>query len=344
MLHVVNGDAALSLLKQSPVEGKFLVWKDMLMEGPIPADGGPIDLKARASFLSAKYGADAKKYRAGMQALSAALARAARGKDEVVLWFEEDFFCQIHLVYLLAHLPAPLRRKGRVSVICPDKPLGTRLPAAFPKLLANRLPLERGLLTLAGKVWKAYAADSTAGWETFLEWARSGDGFAPWPALRTGLRAHLGRLPTAHGGPNALETALLRSVAPGPSDFAHFARRVWSEPMIKPLGLGDMQIARYALDLSELPQPLIAIEGKRPAPGRAPDAAGWKLRLTDIGQVRLQEALAGPITEAAAPRNKNATRKGASRRETARKGAGKGPKKAAARPRRGTGPKLPARG
>jgi hypothetical protein len=326
MLHVVNGDAALSLLKQSPVEGKFLVWHDMLMEGPIPADGGPIDLKARVSFLSAKYGADPKKYLAGMKALFTALAKAARGKDEVVLWFEEDFFCQIHLVYLLAHLPAPLRRKGRVSVICPDKPLGARVAAAFPKLFANRLPLERGLQTLAGKVWKAYAADSTAGWEAFLAWARSGDGFAPWPALRAGLRAHLGRLPTAHGGPNALETALLRSVAAGPSDFAHYARRVWSEPMIKPLGLGDLQIARYALDLSELPQPLLAIEGKRPGPGRAPDAAAWKLRLTEAGQVRLQEALADPISEAEVSRNRKevtgtVTQKGKSRRKPARKRA-----------------------
>jgi hypothetical protein len=329
MLHIVNGDAALSLLEQSPVEGKFLVWKDMLMEGPIPADGGAIDLKTRASFLSAKYGADPKKYLSGMKALFTALARAARGKDEVVLWFEEDFFCQIHMVYLLAHLPPPLRRKGRVSIICPDKPLGARQAAAFPKLLANRLPLERGLLTLAGRVWKAYAADSTAGWEAFLEWARSGDGFAPWPALRTGLRAHLGRLPTAHGGPNALETALLRSLSAGLSDFAHFSRRVWSEPMIKPLGLGDLQIARYALDLSESPQPLIAIEGKRPSPGRAPDAAAWKLRLTAAGQVRLQEALAGPITETEAGVSRNRKEKGTARRKPARKRA----KKGASRPR-----------
>ena len=196
MLHVANGDATLALLRQGGVEGTFLVWKDMLMEGPIPSDGGPIDLKARATFLHAKYGANPKKYQAGMQALFAALAKAARGKSEVVLWFEEDFFCQIHLAYLLAHLPAALRRKGRVSLVCPDKPLGVRLPVAFPKLFANRLPLARPLMDLAARVWKAYAANSAAGWNAFLEWAKSGDGFALWPALKTGLRAHLGRLPS----------------------------------------------------------------------------------------------------------------------------------------------------
>lgn len=290
MLHVVNGDATLALLKQSPVAGTFLVWKDMLMEGPVSANGGALDLKARAAFLHAKYGADPKKYLSGMKALFAALDKAARGKDEVVLWFEEDFFCQIHLVYLLAHLPAGLRRQGRVSVICPDKPLGARLPAAFPKLLANRLPLKPALAALAARVWKAYAADSTAGWQAFLAWAQSGDGFAAWPALRQGLRAHLGRLPTAHGGPNALEAALLRPLASGPLDFAHYARRVWSEPMAKPLGLGDMQIARYALDLSEAPQPPLTLSGTRPRPGQAPDPEDWKLHLTDAGRARLEEA------------------------------------------------------
>ena len=94
------------------------------------------------------------------------------------------------------------------------------------------------------------------------------------------------------------------SLAAGPSDFGHYARRVWSESMVKPLGLGDMQIARYALDLSALPQPLITIVGKHPAPGRAPDPAGWKLRLTEAGKVRLQEALVDPVSDAAASRTR----------------------------------------
>jgi hypothetical protein len=327
MLHVVNGDATLALLKQSSVEGTFLVWKDMLMEGPVSSDGGALDLKARAAFLHAKYGADPKQYLSGMRVLFAALDKAARGKGEVVLWFEEDFFCQIHLIYLLAHLPAGLRRKGHVSIICPDKPLGARLPAAFPKLLANRLPLQPSLAALATRVWKAYAADSTAGWEAFLAWAQSGDGFAPWPALKQGLRAHLGRLPTAHGGPNALEAALLRPLASGTLDFAHYARRVWSQPMVKPLGLGDMQIARYALDFSELPQPLIALAGTRPRPGQAPDGKDWKLQLTDAGRTRLDEAEAGSGIEPGL-RNGHATRP--LRRGPQRKAAAKGPTRAKA--------------
>ena len=291
MLHVVNGDATLALLKQSPIKGTFLVWKDMLMEGPVAEKGGELDLKARAAFLQANYGADPAKYQSEMKALFGAIEKTARGKDEVVFWFEEDFFCQIHLVYLLAHLPAALRGKGRASVICPEKPLGVRLPSAFAKLLDGRLPLEPALLTLAMKVWKAYSASSIEGWDAFLKWAQSGDGFAPWPLLKSGLRAHLGRLPTLNGSLSAMETALLRSLSDGPLDFAHFARRVWSEPMVRPLGLGDMQIARYALDLASRPKPLLYIEGSEssPGPGQGIHPGDWKLHLTEAGEARFAE-------------------------------------------------------
>ncbi len=300
MLHILNGDATLALLKQSSVQGAFLVWKDMLMEGPVAPAGtksrkktGPgdvgLDLEARAAFLRDRFGINPRKYLAGMKAFFAAYLKAAKGKEEVVFWFEEDFFCQIHLVYLLAHLPAPLRRKGRASLICPEKPLGVRLPPAFPKLLAGRLPIGPKLITLATKVWKAYALSSDKGWESLLRWSQTGKGFEPWPRLRGGLRSHLGRLPAANGKLNAMETALLRSLASGTMPFHQFARKVWSEPLVRPLGLGDLQVARYALDLAARREPLLAITGpgSAPAKGKPIRSSEWTLRLTAKGKALL---------------------------------------------------------
>lgn len=319
MLHILNGDATLNLIKESPVQGTFLVWKDMLMEGPVSASGSGskamakakakakpksgVDWKARAAFLNLQYGIDAKKYLAGMDAFFKALDKAAKGKDEVVFWFEEDFFCQIHLVYLLANLPEALKRKGRASVICPEKPLGVRLPAAFPKLFAGRIPLEAPLLNLASKVWSAYAASSSKGWDSFLKWAQSGKGFQPWPLLKSGLRSHLGRLPSANGRPNAMESALLRSASAGITPFVQFVKRVWSKPLIRPLGLGDLQVARYVLDLSMRDRPLIAIEGPdhAPAPGKTFRFSEWKLHLTADGKARLAETGYSPLPAGAKP-------------------------------------------
>ncbi len=310
MLHILNGDATLSLLKQGPIKGRFLVWRDMLMEGPVSAVGkdkrakggksawsawpaiaraGGIDWDARAAFLRDQYGIKPAKFLAGMKAFFTAYEKAAKGKDEVVFWFEEDFFCQIHLVYLLAHLPKSLRRKGRVSIICPEKPLGVRLPAAFPKLQAGRLPVEPALLTLSARVWKAYSLSSSQGWSAFLKWARSGKGFERWPLLKGGLRSHLGRLPAANGKPNAVAAAFLQALAAGPLGFPQFARKAWAAPMIRPLGLGDLQVARYALDLAAAAEPLLAIEGpgSAPAKGKPIMPAEWKLHLTAAGKAAL---------------------------------------------------------
>ena len=330
MLHILNGDATLNLIKDSTVKGTFLVWKDMLMEGPVspaktvPARGAKasgkasakastkaslksaakstaakapsmsdgVDWKARAAFLNRQYGIDSKKYLAAMKTCLNTLEKAAKGKDEVVFWFEEDFFCQIHLVYLLANLPEALKRKGRATIICPEKPLGVRLPGAFPKLLAGRIAIEPALLTLAKKVWGAYSASSTKGWESFLKWAKSGKSFEPWPLLKSGLRSHLGRLPAADGSLNAMDTALLKSLVSGSQTFPHFLRKVWSEPQVKPLGLGDLQVARYALDLAGREKPLLAIDGPGSAwkPGKPIVFADWKLHLTPQGKARLAAA------------------------------------------------------
>ncbi|MEO6098185.1 MAG: hypothetical protein ABIW76_21970 [Fibrobacteria bacterium] len=332
MLHILNGDATLGLIKESTVKGDFLVWKDMLMEGPVGSaaanpnlkpkgkgagkTGGlaaSVDWKARAAFLNRNYGIDPAKYLADMAGFFKTLDKAAIGKGEVVFWFEEDFFCQIHLVCLLANLPEPLQRKGRVSIICPEKPLGVRLAGAFPKLLEGRIPLEAPLLSLAAKVWSAYSAASSQGWDLFLKWARSGKGFEPWPLLKRGLRSHLGRLPSANGEPNAMETALLRSASAGHVPFGQFVRRVWSEPLVRPLGLGDLQVARYALDLAQGEAPLLAIQGpdSSPEPGKSFTFGDWKLTLTEAGNARLAQTGPAPVLEAEG-------------KSKARAGAGKG--------------------
>ena len=53
MLPILNGDATLALLKKSPVKGDFVVWKDMLMEGPVSANRGKA-AKGKSAEVTAK--------------------------------------------------------------------------------------------------------------------------------------------------------------------------------------------------------------------------------------------------------------------------------------------------
>ena len=287
MLHVVNGDSTLGLLKQAEMEGDFLVWKDMLMEGPVgETSSGELDWNARAAYLKDRFGINPKTYLADMKNFFSTLNRAANSKTEVTFWFEEDFFCQIHLVYLLANLPAPLLKRGRAFVICPDKLLGIHMPSAMDRLFNTRLPLEQDLVTLSRRVWKAYSLSSTAGWQALLTWMQAGKGFAVWPMLQRGLRCHLGRRPAPHGGLNPIEAAMLKALISGPMNFQQFFRLTWKEPHVRPLGLGDMQLARYALDFAAQGLPLIKIEGKgsTPKPGQHIITKDWKIGLTAEGK------------------------------------------------------------
>ncbi len=287
MLHVLNGDSTLALLKQSTVKGDFLVWKEMLMEGPTPeVKTGGLDWKGRSVYLKNSFGIDPKSYLSGIQRFFKTLNRAAETDSEVTFWFEEDFFCQINLIYLIAHLPAPLLRRGRAFVICPEKPLSIRLASSMDRLYAARTPLDPAIVTLSKKVWQAHSLSTTKGWESLLTWAQASKGFAAWPLLQRGLRCQLGRRPAPNGGLNALEKGMLKAVSEGPVSFPQFFRRTWMDPEIRPLGLSERQIARYALDFSAQGLPLLKIEGRgsSPTPGKRPVTAAWKLSLSTEGK------------------------------------------------------------
>lgn len=141
-----------------------------------------------------------------------------------------------------------------------------------------------------------------------MEWARSGKGFEKWPLLKSGLRSHLGRLPSANGTLNALDKALLRSVSHGSTTFSQFVRHVWSEPRVRPLGLGDLQVARYALNLAQRDTPLLTLDGpgSSPVPGKSFAFSGWKLHLTAEGKARLAEMISEmPAAKAAKVKGKS---------------------------------------
>src|SRR6266704_2887927 len=71
------------------------------MLGPSPAGLSQREfIDTRARHLADSYSRPVEKCRAELQAMHEALASFSE-HDEVVLWFEHDLFCQVHLIYLL---------------------------------------------------------------------------------------------------------------------------------------------------------------------------------------------------------------------------------------------------
>src|SRR5205085_6229539 len=101
MLHILNGDAARPELEGSGIGGDVLVFREAMACGPCPAGAGrDAFLDARAGHLAEAYGENMLRARRELGRMEARLD-AIGASDEVLLWFEEDLFCQVHLWYLL---------------------------------------------------------------------------------------------------------------------------------------------------------------------------------------------------------------------------------------------------
>jgi hypothetical protein len=271
---VVNGDSTLALLRKTAVPGEFLVFPDMLMEGPLIRSKGELDWTARAGFLAKEYGVPRKAVVERIRNFNRALNLVSKGSGEVTLWFEEDAFCQINLLFLLANLPAGLRKAGRLSLICPGRPLGLHSPRELEKLFDHRKPVSKERIALSRKAWMAISSPSShARLQGMLE---DKDTFAAWPLLRKGLKAWSS---ARQGGLEKALLAVVREVAK-PLPFPEVFRKVAARPGIEPLGLGDAQVARLALELAARPEPKLRITG-RTAATSGPLACGkWKLAST----------------------------------------------------------------
>jgi hypothetical protein len=256
MLHVLNGDATAVVFAETGLGGERLVWRDILVEGPV-GDGAatPPSLAGRAAYLAALLGIDAQEYVRGVEAQTARLA-AAPEHEEIVLWFEQDLFCTVILWSLLAwmgrHRPA-----ASLSLVYPaldDDPSGLgAVPAArLVELFAERQPATQRTRALGIRAWSAYASPDPFESAPLIEHESPA-----LPFVRGAFRCHLGRFPSVANGLNELETATLTALRGGPRPFRELFREVTALPHLRRHGLGDLQFAACLRGL----MPLVDILG-----------------------------------------------------------------------------------
>jgi len=250
MLHVLNGDETLRVFERAGIAGNVVVWRDILVEGPVSADGDAVPaLEARVAFLSERLAIDRERYARGAREQAEAL-EAARDHDEVVLWFEQDLFCAVNLWRLLDWFgrrpPAP-----RLSLVYPStddvKGLGALEPARLAELFAERQPITEETLALGGRAWAAYASADPLDSAPLVD-----RDDAALPFVRSAFRCHLGRFPSVANGLNEVETATLAVLRRGPRDFGDLFREVSAHPRVRRHGMGDVQFSAAARGLAPL--------------------------------------------------------------------------------------------
>jgi hypothetical protein len=293
MLHITNGDSAGDSLRAAGLPGEVMAWRDVLYEGPVPADLAPEALReVRARFIADRGWGEYDAALAAFAARDTALADAV-AQDEMVLWFEHDLCDQSQLIQIFDRLADAQFEAVRLSLICigdyPVAPrfmgLGQLTPAQLAGLFPTRQRVTAGQLALGRGAWAAFRASDPTAIEPLL----AGDTSA-LPFLAGALTRHLEQFPTVGDGLARTERAILEAVAAGantpPQLFAAIQDRE------ERAFLGDLSVWGYVRELSSDPQPLLVVAGGGDfmlpdASGNGAAFAAQELVLTAAGRAAL---------------------------------------------------------
>src|SRR5215510_4917150 len=166
MLHIHNGDSSAGTARNANIPGEHLAWREALVCGPARGDlSEPDFLEMRAQHLSTAYAVELDRVRSDLHAQYQVLG-AFRDHEEVVLWFEHDLFCQVHLIYLLNWFAQRDFGDTKLSLICigefPGVPsfdgLGQLNEKQLASLLPERLDVTPAQMEAGARAWQAYSS------------------------------------------------------------------------------------------------------------------------------------------------------------------------------------------
>lgn len=282
ILHIHNGDVSADIAKQSSVPGEHFAWREALIDGPAPHGFEGAEWRTlRAKHLSEAYGEEVREIEKELLAQEKKLASFANYK-EVVLWFEHDLFCQIHLIYLLNWFAQRYSGQAKLSLICigsfPGREnfrgLGELSAEELSSLFPLRQPVTRKQLDLATRAWDVYRSTDPRDVESVLHSDTTALTF-----LGKALLAHLQRFPSTTNGLGRIENRGLQLVESGLNNFRDLFRRFGDvEPTY---GLGDAQFERSLQSLAGCNQQLLSVNGG----GVSADAV---FEITDLGRAVLR--------------------------------------------------------
>ncbi|HXI13840.1 MAG TPA: hypothetical protein VNM92_14525 [Thermoanaerobaculia bacterium] len=259
ILHIADGDMTAQRLKQSGVPGEILSWQEAAIHGPSP--GGVVlgEWQAiRADFLARSAGVPSAEVLRSLESMHASLRDH---REEIVLWFGEESFCQHNLASVVSSIMDD--RVQRVSIVGLGTGASGRATHGSDLEVAELLTgyesrTELGIVRRdeLNAFWRAFSDSDPS---RMLRLSREAEASARIVALAC---SHLQRFPSAHNGLGVLENTLLTLVASGIHRFDElfetYAERNPSS------GLGDVQILDHLTRLANCDQPLVSLEGDPP--------------------------------------------------------------------------------
>ncbi len=151
---ITNGDHAAHALAAHFPDADILIWRDVLVEGPVPGhlEGDELN-RLRASYLSGAFGLDLADVSADFARRDEKLGAIQMG-SRVELWFETDLHDQLQLVQILSEMERRNLRFDLLLGLTPP-PLGKSNIDAMSESLA---PVTHEQVELAREIWFAFRA------------------------------------------------------------------------------------------------------------------------------------------------------------------------------------------
>ncbi|MEA2463968.1 MAG: hypothetical protein QOJ98_1715 [Acidobacteriota bacterium] len=248
MIHIHNGDVIAAAAKRADIAGEHIAFRESLVTGPVVLGDDWIETRARA--IADAHGQDLLRVRTDLLEQEQTLDDA---RGEIVLWFEHDLYCLIHLIYLLQRFG----RDASLSLVWCPFPLSENEDHGLQMLFESREAVTPELISLAQRVWSAYTSpDPTA----LNEWLRRDSSDLPF--LREGIALHASRFPSDTNGLGAIEQRALTHIANGFTDFATLFDHLNAE--VPRFGFGDTEVFRTLKALARRPTPLLTLTGDLP--------------------------------------------------------------------------------
>jgi len=268
MLHIHNGDSTAGTARNANIPGEHLAWREALVCGPTPGGLSENEFRdVRAKHLAGSYGMELGKCEADLLKQEQALARFA-DHEEVVLWFEHDLFCQVHLIYLLNWFAQRELGKTKLSLVSiadfqgveDFRGLGQLTEAQLASLFPQRQEVKKARLELGVRSWKAYTSPNPRRLESFIS-----ENPPALPFLSAAFIKHLQRFPSVRNGLSRIEDLLLEIISAGRTAFKELFLEFGKREGL--YGFGDAQVLLTLERLANSREPLLAIsnDGGPPA-------------------------------------------------------------------------------
>ncbi|MCK4981881.1 MAG: DUF1835 domain-containing protein, partial [Victivallaceae bacterium] len=263
-LHIICGDVAADILRNSTVPGDVQVWMEIFIEGPTPGNVSEEEWRrVRAEFISSQY-FTTMSMKSALQGADDRYKNLEKAKnyEEVILWFDACMFDQTLMIHLIDRLAKIDLGNTKLSLICAGEcsgfesfnGFGELTPEQMAPFFNTRHEISREEIKLAGDAWKAFTSDNPKDIETLL----SGDCSA-LPYLSNALRRFLQKYPFTQNGLNRTQNQIMKAVNDGATKLLDIFTAV--SKMEKPKFMGDTSFWQFIHDLASSSVPLLNVEG-----------------------------------------------------------------------------------